>query len=388
MSTDLVRFSFPTSIVFGPGTLEKLPDLLEEVSISKPLLVTDPGLQDGPVFSRVQSTLQDANRSFAVFSEVRPNPYDQDLEAAVSVYQAEACDGVIGLGGGSALDTAKILPVALRHGPPLSRFNVQNDGGVLITGALSPMLAIPTTAGTGSEVGSCSVITLAREQRKILICNRLMLPKLALLDPELTLGLPAWLTAATGMDAFVHNLESLTSPAFHPMCDGIAEKGLEFVVSYLERAVTRPDDLEARGHMMLAAMMGAVAFQKDLGASHSLSHALSAVCDLQHGLANAICLPEVMRFNRQHAAKQYARLARIFGINTFGLLEIEAADKAIEAVAALNERINIPKGLAEVGVRGEQLPELAQKAAQDVCHQTNARPCSEENLLQMLSNCL
>jgi alcohol dehydrogenase class IV len=208
-----------------------------------------------------------------------------------------------------------------------------------------------------------------------------MMPAIALLDPELTVGLPPMLTAATGMDAFVHCLESLTAPIFHPMCDAIAEKGIELVAQYLERAVKHPDDIEARGYMMIAAMMGAVAFQKDLGVAHSLSHALSAVCGLPHGLANAICMVPAMKFNRQVSAAHYARVARCFGIHTFGLSDLQAADKAIEAVADLNRRIGITQSLAELGVKEEQFPELVAKAFADPCHQTNPRPCTEADLL-------
>jgi alcohol dehydrogenase class IV len=210
-----------------------------------------------------------------------------------------------------------------------------------------------------------------------------MMPKRAILDPELTVGLPPMLTAATGMDAFTHNIESFTSPIFHPMCDAIALKGIELVAQYLERAVKNPTDVEARGYMMIAAMMGAVAFQKDLGAVHSLAHPLSTECDIPHGLANAICLVPVMEFNKKVSAPQYAKVADCFGINTFGMSDLEAADKVIQAVADLNERIGIPKSLAKVGVKKEQLPLLAKKAFEDPCHQTNPRPCTEQGLLML-----
>jgi len=210
-----------------------------------------------------------------------------------------------------------------------------------------------------------------------------MMPKQAILDPELTVGLPPMLTAATGMDAFTHSLESLVAPIFHPMCDGIALKGIELVCQYLERAVKNPADIEARGYMLMAAMMGAVAFQKDLGANHSMAHPLSTECDVQHGLANAICLVPVMKFNREISANQYAEVARCFGINTFGMADLEAADKAMQAVADLNRRMGLPESLAEAGVKQEQLPQLAKKAFEDPCHQTNPRPCTEQDLLRL-----
>ncbi len=383
MFRNVTRFSFPTSVIYGPGVIEQLMTCLQEAGIEKPLLVTDPGLKATEVYNKVENLLKTSETPFAVFGEVHPNPFCEDVEEAAELYRQKGCDGVVGLGGGSALDTAKVLPVLITNEGPLTRYDVQSGGNAGIKGPLPPMIAIPTTAGTGSEVGRCSVITDPEKGRKIMVCHPLMMPALAILDPELTIGLPPELTAATGMDAFTHCVESLVAPIFHPMCDAIAEKGIELVARYLERAVKKPDDIEARGYMMLAAMMGAVAFQKDLGAAHSLSHALSAVCSMQHGLANAICLVPVMKFNRESAAEGYARVAHHFGINTFGMPDLVAADKAIEAVAALNSRIGIPGSLAEAGVRKEQFPELTEKAFADSCHQTNPRLCSKEDLLML-----
>jgi alcohol dehydrogenase class IV len=210
-----------------------------------------------------------------------------------------------------------------------------------------------------------------------------LMAELAVLDSELTVGLPPDLTAATGMDAMTHAIESLVCPVFHPMCDAIALEAIRFVYLYLPRAYADGADLEARGRMQLAAAMGAVAFQKDLGAVHSLAHPLSTECGVQHGLANAICLVPVMEFNKGASAAQYARAAHCFGINTFGMADIEAADKAIEAIVELNRRIGIPKSLASVGVKKQQLGLLAQKAFDDPCHQTNPRPCSKQDLLML-----
>jgi alcohol dehydrogenase class IV len=379
----VTRFSFPTTISYGPGAIQQLPGNLKEANIRRPLVVTDPGLKATDAYRTVEAVLTDSAVLYAVFGSIHPNPPDEDVEKALDVYRSNDCDGVIGLGGGSALDAAKVLRVLVTNEGPLTRYDIQTGGNSQIRGPLPPMIAVPTTAGTGSEVGRCSVITDTSRGRKILVCHPLMMPALAILDPELTVGLPPMLTAATGMDAFTHSLESLTAPVFHPMCDAIAEKGIELVAQYLEQAVVHPDDIEARGYMMIAAMMGAVAFQKDVGAAHSLSHALSVVCGLQHGLANAICLVPVMKYNRQVAAAQYARVARCFGINTFGMSALDAADRAIEAVADLNARIQIPKSLAEVGVKEEQFAELVEKAFADPCHQTNPRPCTEKDLLML-----
>ncbi len=383
MAHEITRFSFPTTIVFGTGAIDNLAEYLNEVNIKKPLLVTDPGLRKTETYKKVENVLKSSGTQFAVFSEVNPNPLDEDTHKAAAIYKENKCDGVIGLGGGSALDAAKVVPVLIAHGEPINRYDVMQGGGKLIKGPIPSMISIPTTAGTGSEVGRCSVLTSPREGKKFFVCSPHLMPKIAVLDPELTVSLPPALTAATGMDAFTHNIESLTAPVFHPMCDGIALIGIEYCAKYLKTAVCKPNDLEARGYMLLAAMMGAVAFQKDLGAVHSMAHPLSTLCNIQHGLANAICLVPVMKYNMEVAARQYKKVANCFGIGTSNLTVIEAAEKTIEAVVKLNESIGIPKSLKEAGVKENQLEELAKKAFNDPCHLTNARPCTKEDLLNL-----
>jgi len=281
-----------------------------------------------------------------------------------------------------------VAQVIAAHGGRVNDYDISFGGNQNIKGPLSPMIAIPTTAGTGSEVGSCSVITSVEQGRKFLVCSPLLRPAIALLDPELTVSLPASLTAGTGMDAFTHCVEALVVKDFHPMCDAIALKGIEYVAQYLEIAVKEPGNIDARGYMQMAAMMGAVAFQKDLGAAHSLSHSLSAVSHVPHGLANAICIVPVMKFNKKECLKEYARVAACFGINTFGMSDEKAADKAIEAVADLNERIGIPQKLSQAGVKEEDLEELADKAFLDGCHQTNPRKCTREDLMNLYRQAL
>jgi len=370
-------------MIFGPGAIRTLPECLEETGIKKPLLVTDPGILKADVFAKVDAVLKEKNWTYSLFSDVHPNPVEEDVESAGKRYHAEKCDGVIGLGGGSAIDVAKAVAVRVAHDGPLTGFEAQVGGYKRITGPLAPIVAVPTTAGTGSEVGRSSVIMIPALGRKIIIFSPLLLPRRAILDPELTVGLPPHLTAYTGMDAFTHNLESLTSTEFHPICDAVALGGLELTIRYLERAVQNGGDIEARGYMMIAASMGAMAFQKDLGAAHSLAHPLSAEFGMQHGLANAIGLPAVMRFNRTAAAKAYARAAALFGIDTFGMPDEKAADRAVQAVTDLNRRIGIPARLRECRIPEESLPKLAKKAFEDSCHLTNPRPCSEEDLLNL-----
>jgi len=382
----LSRFSFPTTIIYGCGAVGEVPAALAELDITRPLVITDPPLAKTEAFGQLESVLKEAGSAYSLYTEVHPNPLDTDVEGALKKYQAEGCDGIIGIGGGSPLDTAKALAVLASNGGSPADYDVQHGGGGRINSPLPPIVAIPTTAGTGSEVGKCAVITSSSEHRKYLVCHPEMLPKRAILDPELTVSLPPHLTAATGMDALTHNIESLTAPVFHPMCDAIALKGVEFAAHYLERAVKDPSDLEARGHMLLAAMMGAVAFQKDLGAAHSLSHALSAVCGLQHGLANAICLVPVMRYNIEVAKDHYALLAPLFGVDTHGMLPGEAAEAAVDAIRDLNRRIGIPASLKEVNVKEEHFDEIIEKAFLDPCHRTNIRPCNRNNLRDLLED--
>ncbi len=388
MTHNISQFSFPNTIYFGAGAIDNLPEYIQNTGIKKPLLVTDPGMLDTAVFPKVEGILKAAGIEYAVFSKVNPNPLDSDIEKAVAVFKDEDCDGLIGLGGGSALDAAKVVQVIAAHGGRVNDYDISFDGNQNIKGPLSPMIAIPTTAGTGSEVGSCSVITSVEQGRKFLVCSPLLRPAIALLDPELTVSLPASLTAGTGMDAFTHCVEALVVKDFHPMCDAIALKGIEYVAQYLEIAVKEPGNIDARGYMQMAAMMGAVAFQKDLGAAHSLSHSLSAVSHVPHGLANAICIVPVMKFNKKECLKEYARVAACFGINTFGMSDEKAADKAIEAVADLNERIGIPQKLSQAGVKEEDLEELADKAFLDGCHQTNPRKCTREDLMNLYRQAL
>lgn len=388
MSSSISKFSFPTAIYFGAGAIYELPQYLKEVGIKKPLLVTDPGMLKTTVFPKVEKVLKDSSTGFGLFSKVNPNPLDSDIQKAVDVYKEQECDGLIGLGGGSALDAAKMVQVIAGHGGKVNDYDISTGGNQNIKGPLPPMVAIPTTSGTGSEVGSCSVITSVSLGRKFLVCSPLLIPAIALLDPELTMGMPPTLTAGTGMDAFTHCLEALSVKDFHPMCDAIALKGIEFVAQYLETAVKEPDNIEARGFMQLAAMMGAVSFQKDLGAAHSLSHSLSAVCHVPHGLANAICLVPVMKFNKDSCLEEYAKVAACFGINTFDMSLEEAAEKAIEAVTDLNKRIGIPDKLSDVGVREQDLEELTEKAFLDGCHQSNPISCTRENLKELYKEVL
>ncbi|MFH1718270.1 MAG: iron-containing alcohol dehydrogenase [Planctomycetota bacterium] len=377
---EISQFRFPTDIRFGAGARSVLAEFARKCEVRRPLLVTDSGLPGTEAFCLVADEMDRLwPGAYVQFTGVHPNPTDRDVENAWESYAQGDCDGVIGLGGGSALDAARALRLKIAF-PGTTLTEMPFDD---LPATLTPMCAIPTTAGTGSEVGRSSVITIQKIGRKAIFGAQPLMAEMAILDPELTVGLPAHLTASTGMDAMTHAVEALVCPVFHPICDAIALEAIRMVWDYLPRAYSDGTDLEARGMMQIAATMGAIAFQKDLGAAHSLSHPLSSEFGIQHGLANAICLVPVMNFNREVSASQYARVAQCFGINTFDMSDIEAADKAIEAIADLNRRIGIPKSLAEVGIKEDQLCILAKKAFEDPCHQSNPRPCTEEDLLML-----
>lgn len=383
MFDQIVTFSFPTRIVFGMRATRLLPACLEENGVRRPLVVTDPGLRAAPPFQTVVSALGDARVRYEVFDRVHPNPIEEDVVQAAESYRTAGCDSVIGFGGGSAIDVAKATVIMARHQGTLADYEAQAGGMDRLTGPYDPIIAIPTTAGTGSEVGRSSVITSQKLKRKIIIFSPWLMPKRAILDPELTVSLPPFLTAATGMDAFTHCLESLTCPVYHPLCDAIAIHGLELIIRYLERATRDGRDIEARGNMLVAASMGAIAFQKDLGATHSLAHPLSTEFGLHHGLANALCLPAVMRFNVDAAAPHYARLARLYRGSNSNEAEHREAAEAVTLVEAMIERLGIQRGLRHHGVPRESLEGLSASAFADSCHKTNIRPCTQDDLQRL-----
>ena len=377
--TKISQFRFPTDIRFGVGARSVLAEFAQKYKVSQPLQVTDSGLPDTQAFRLVVKEMDRVwPGTYVQFTGVHPNPTDEDVENAWTAYSEGGCDGIVGLGGGSALDVAKALRLKVAL-PNVALMDMPFNE----LPALAAMCAIPTTAGTGSEVGRSSVITIRKIGRKAVFGAQPMMAEMAVLDPELTVGLPPNLTASTGMDAMTHAIEALVCPVLHPMCDAIALEAIRMVWLYLPQAYSNGTDLEARGMMQIAAAMGAVAFQKDLGAAHSLSHPLSSEFGIQHGLANAICLVPVMKYNKEVSAAQYARVAQCFRINTFSMSDPDAADKAIEAVAELNKRIGIPSSLAEVGIKESQLPMLAKKAFEDPCHTANPRPCTEQDLLML-----
>jgi alcohol dehydrogenase class IV len=374
----LTTFSFPTPTLFGAGALSELPARLTRLGIQRPLVVTDPGLLTTDAFARLQQVLGSANqgRTWWVFSGVQANPVEQDVMNAARACRDQVCDGVLGFGGGSALDVGKAARLLVKRPDfPLADFYRQPDWAGLI-----PFVAIPTTAGTGSEVGRSSVVTLTATGRKAVLFHPELLARLVILDAELTRGLPPKLTAATGADALTHCLESYTCPVFHPMCDGIALEGIRLIVEALPRAFRNGHDLDARGRMLAAAAMGAVAFQKDLGVVHSLAHPLSTICGLHHGLANALCLIAAMKFNAARKPGLYRRVGIACDLDVLRCLPKEADRVTIEFLAGFLTNLGLNTRLREQGVKPEHLDALVAQAVDDPCYKTNAVPVSRDDL--------
>jgi alcohol dehydrogenase class IV len=354
------NWNYPTAIRFGVGRIAELADSCQAAGIRRPLLVTDPGLAGAAMVRDAVAANAKAGVPTAVFSKLRGNPVAQNVEDGLAAFRAGKHDGVIAFGGGSALDTGKVIAFMVGQDRPMWDFEDIGDWWTRAKPAgIAPIVAVPTTAGTGSEVGRAGVITDETTHTKKIIFHPKMMPAVVIADPALTAGLPAHVTAATGMDALAHNLEAYCAPGFHPMADGIALEGMRLVKDWLPAAVRDGGNLAARAHMMVAASMGAVAFQKGLGAIHSLSHPVGSVYDTHHGLTNAVFMPYVLAFNRSAIAAKMARAAAYLGLADASL------DGIIEWVLQLREAIGIPHTLGGLKVGPERIDELAEMAAQD-----------------------
>jgi alcohol dehydrogenase class IV len=353
------NWSYPTAIKFGPGRIAELPAACAQAGIKRPLLVTDRGLASMEITTRTLGILDAAGLGRAMFAEVDPNPSEKNLEAGLKVYKAGGHDGVVAFGGGSGLDLAKMVAFMAGQTRPLWDFEDIGDWWTRADPAgIAPIVAVPTTAGTGSEVGRASVITNSDTHVKKIIFHPKVLPTVVIMDPELTVGMPKSITAGTGMDAFAHCLEAYCSPFFHPMSQGIALEGMRLVNENLPRAYADGSDLEARANMMAAAAMGAVAFQKGLGAIHALSHPVGAVFNTHHGTTNAVVMPAVLRFNRPEVEARLDRAAAYLGI-------AGGYEGFCKRVDELNALLGIPKGLAAMGVDAARLDELTAMALED-----------------------
>ena len=363
----VTRFSFPTAIHFGAGARRLVGDHLKQQGVKRPLIVTDKGLAALPIVKDFGALL--AGLSVQVYPGVYGNPTKKQVDDGVKAFKAHDADAVIGFGGGAALDVAKAVALMSAHEGDVLEYAWDHPNVKPIVNALPYFIALPTTSGTGSEVGRSSVISHDQTHVKKIIFNPVLLARAVFADPELTLDLPAGVTAATGMDALTHNVESYLSPAYHPLCDGIALEGARIAAHSLETAVAMPKNLAARSDMMMSSMMGAIAFQKDLGAVHSCAHALGTVVDMHHGLANGIMIDHVMRFNADAADRKMAELARVCGAGS-------TAEAFVEWLTALKSRIGIPAKLGGKGVTSAHIPQLVDIAVKDTCHQTNPKPVS------------
>jgi alcohol dehydrogenase class IV len=344
-------------------------------------VVTDAGLAKTSAFRALREVLgpEGENAKWFLYSGVHPNPVEQDVREGAEVFRKGQCDGVIAIGGGSPLDVGKAIRLLIKK-PDLdfSKFYDHPDWS-----GLAPFVAIPTTAGTGSEVGRSSVITLQATGRKAVLFNSELLARLVILDPKLTVELPPKLTAATGADALTHCIESFTCPVFHPMCDGIALEGIHRIVLYLPRAYRNGGDLEARGNMLVAAAMGGIAFQKDLGVVHSLAHPLSTICGMHHGLANALCLVAGMKFCAERKSGLYRRVGVACGLNVMEDTDEAADQKTISFISDFLSSIGLTGHLREHGVKAEQLNALSAQGFEDPCHKTNAVPVTKEDIANL-----
>ncbi len=382
------RFAFPTTILFGAGARKQVADHLKAEAVKRPLIVTDRGIAPLPMLKSFIADLPGLD--VAVYSDIWGNPVASQATRGAAAYKNHRADAVIGLGGGAALDVAKAVALMATHEGEVLEYAWDHPNVRAIDHDLAYFVALPTTSGTGSEVGRSSVVSDDTTHIKKIIFSPKLLARAVFADPELTLDLPPHITAATGMDALTHNVESYLSPAYHPLCDGIALEGTRIAAQSLRTAVREPHNLDARSDMMMSSMMGAIAFQKDLGAVHSCAHALSTVADLHHGLANGIMIDHVMRFNLPAASVKMAELAHVVGIH--GTSAEASALAFIAWLVELKHELAIPQTLsvyqAKRAVTRADIPALVDVAINDICHQTNPRPCTRADFERIFTEAI
>ena len=377
------NWNYPTTMRVGPGRLSELPNVCQEVGMTAPLLVTDSGLATLPMVENAIIGCREAGLRCELFSNIKPNPTGQNVEDGVQAYVEGQHDGVIAFGGGSGIDAAKAVALMAHQSVSIWELEDVGDNWTRANGELiAPIVALPTTAGTGAEVGRASVILDESSETKKIIFHPKMLPQIVILDPELTVGLPAALTAATGMDAFSHSLEAWSSPLFHPMAEGIAAEGIRLVREYLPRAVRDGADIEARTQMLVASSMGATSFQRGLGAIHALAHPLGALYDAHHGTLNAVLMPYVLKANRSAVESRIERLGRYIGLSDTGF------DSFMDWVLSLRAEINIPSDLSELGIDDQQSHRIGQMAVQDPSAGTNPITYSAEDYERLFLSAL
>lgn len=382
------NYFLPPRIEFGEGAIRNLGEHVKVFQGKNPFLVSDAGVIDAGILTHATDALAAKGLPSTRYADIQPNPTDTSVTQGVAAYKAAACDVIIAVGGGSVMDAAKAIRLLTTHAPPLEPYYVDSGGVDRIRGDMPPLICVPTTAGTGSEVSQGAIITdtslrtTDRWRKRAIVTPRNM-ADLALLDPGITLGMPPALTAATGMDAITHGIEAYVATKYHPIAEGVALQALRMLRANIQKVYDNGADITARGEMLLGSCMAAFSFQKGLGAVHSLAHQLSTDAPIPHGVANAILLPPVMEFNLSQAAEKYAEIARALGVDTRKMGVEEAAHAAIEKIRVFNTALNMPAGLGDAGLAREKIPKLGADAMLDHCHKFNPRVCEEADMVAL-----
>lgn len=370
--SSILQYNFPTTIRFGAGAIQEVADYLIKNELKKPFIVTDPVVASLGFFSSFVQSLEKKNISVEVFSQIHKNPVKSDVYLGTEAYDQSQRDSIIGIGGGAAMDVARAIVLRVNHREDLFKYDDLIGGDIYVTHDVPHFITIPTTAGTGSEVGRSAIIADDITHQKKILFSPKLLAKIIFADPMLTMDLPPAVTAATGMDAFTHNLEAYIAKMSHPLCEGIALEGISLIAKSMEKAVKNPD-ITSKSNMLIASLMGAVAFQKGLGVVHSLAHPMSSLLDTHHGLANAVNLPYGMKFNIEGFEDKFRRIARTLEIKD------ETGQGVVNYLFELNSKIGIPHRLREVGVKDEHVETLADLAIADFAHPNNPKPVSRED---------
>jgi len=377
----IYQYNFPTTIRFGAGASKELGDYLSKNNLSKPLIVSDPNVSQLNFFKEIVVELKKKNISVEVFSDIHKNPVKSDVYKGTELYDNTKRDSIIGIGGGAALDVARAIVLRINHREDLFKYDDLVGGDVYVTNDVPHFITIPTTSGTGSEVGRSAIISDDQTHQKKILFSPKLLAKIVFADPMLTMELPSFITAATGMDALTHNMEAYLAKMPHPICEGIALEGISLINESLVQAVNKPD-IESRSKMLIASMMGAIAFQKGLGVVHSLAHPLSSLLDTHHGLANAVNIPYGMEYNIAGFENKFKRIAR-----TLHLKE-ETGSAVVKYLFDLNSEINIPHKLRDIGVKQEHVEPLSDLAIADFAHPNNPKPVSREDFRNLYQKAL
>ena len=375
------QFNFPTTIRFGAGAVKELPSYLKKNNLSKPLIVTDATVAQLDFMKEIVADLKAQGLGVEVFSDIHKNPVKSDVYKGTEAWDTTGSDCIVGIGGGAALDVARAIVLRVEHREDLFKYDDLIGGDVYVTNGVPHFITIPTTSGTGSEVGRSAIIADDDTHQKKILFSPKLLAKIVFADPLLTMGLPPFITAATGMDALTHNMEAFLAKNYHPIADGIALEGIRLISQSLDKATNAPD-VESRSKMLLASMMGAIAFQKGLGVVHSMAHPLSSLLDTHHGLANAVNIPYGLRYNIAGSEDRFKRMAR-----TLELKE-ESGEAVVQYLFDLNTKVGIPHRLRDIGVKQEHLDTLADLAFADFAHPNNPKPVSREDFRKLYQEAL